>query len=414
MHQLRILLIVLLTSFISSAQNEIKVMSYNVLNYEAGTNRIDDFKTIVSYYTPDLLLLQELKSNAGLQELVGGMNEVSNDPYQSAQFVTQQSNPQSQNKLQQNIIYNTAVFELDEQSHLATNVRDINYFKLFIKDETLATLHDTTFVYVFVTHMKSSTGSSNEQLRLEAAQFTRTFINNMVPPNSNVIVAGDFNIYSNTEPAYQSLVQTGVDNVLIDPFSSYGNWTGSTFSHKEILSQSTRSSALSDGAGGGVDDRFDFVLNSQELMAGNPKLSYVTGSMQSLGNNGTCYNQNITDCSGSLNPVPYSVLSAMYYFSDHIPVVMSLASNIVLETKEINLYDQITIYPNPSRSSTTISFRQNGDYTLELIDVHGKVIRKIETTNSKEVELNELEAGTYFIKINSQKDVPAIKKLIVQ
>lgn len=413
MQQARILILFLLSTFILNAQTEIKVMSYNVLNYEAGANRINDFKTVLSHYTPDLLLLQELKSNAGLQEIVGGINEVSTDVYQSAQFVSQQSSPQSQNKLQQSIIYNTSVFELDWQSHLATNVRDINYYRLFIKDETLSTIGDTTFVYVFVTHMKSSTGSSNEQLRLEAAQFTRTFINNMVPANSHVIVAGDFNIYNNNEPAYQNLVQTGVDNQLIDPFASYGNWSGSSFAHKEILTQSTRSSALSDGAGGGVDDRFDFILNSQELMSGQPKLQYVAGSMKSLGNNGTCYNQNITDCSSG-NPVPFNVLTAMYYLSDHIPVVMSLNSSITLSTEEISLDDQISICPNPTSNEATIQLGNNGNYQIDIIDLNGRLIQSNQIKNAATFQINGLNRGTYFVKVTDENGSSATKKLIVQ
>jgi hypothetical protein len=115
-----------------------------------------------------------------------------------------------------------------------------------------------------------------------------------------------------------------------DPFASYGNWTGSSFSHKEILTQSTRQSQYAgDGAGGGIDDRFDFILFSDAMLSNSSALHFIDGSFHSLGNNGTCYNNSITACSAS-NEVPADVLSSIFYMSDHIPQVCELELNLDL------------------------------------------------------------------------------------
>ena len=53
---------------------------------------------------------------------------------------------------------------------------------------------------------------------------------------------------------------------LRDPINTPGDWNSSSFQPKSVLTQSTRASSIfGDGAGGGLDDRFDFVLLSSDM-----------------------------------------------------------------------------------------------------------------------------------------------------
>ncbi len=352
-----------------SAQTNIKLMCYNVLNYPTGNiaGRVDTLRNIIDYYRPDLLMLQELKTEQGLIDTRNMMNEIGYASFDNAPYVPQQSNPFSDFPLQQSIIYNTDIFGLAEDNLILTEVRDINYYKLWLKTANLAQDNDTTFLHVFVTHLKSSTGGENEQLRLQMAQQFKNYINDNLDSDDLIVISGDFNLYSNSEPAYVELTGSSGGINMVDPLADLGNWSSSSFPHKEILTQSTRSSQYAgDGAGGGVDDRFDFIMFSPSIMQTSGELIYVDDSYLSLGNNGECYNQSITSCIFG-NDVPADVIRSLYYMSDHIPVVCELTTSLVLSVD------------NKRRLVSSINFPRGNTFDQNiLIGVEGQEYNKAE------------------------------------
>ena len=189
-------------------QQEVTVMSYNVLNFPTGNieGREDTLRNIINHAEPDLFLIQELKNDSGLQII---LNESFADlpaAYEATTFVPQQSNPSSGFKLQQAMIYNSDLFGLASEGYLLTEVRDLNKFKLYYKDPELVNGADTIFFYVFVVHLKSSQGISNVEARLAMAQ-TLSFHQQYLEDNASIIVAGDFNVYTSEEPAYQKIAR---------------------------------------------------------------------------------------------------------------------------------------------------------------------------------------------------------------
>lgn len=406
-----LLLCLTLVSFLGSTQLDIKVMCYNVLNYPNGTvNRQDTLEVILNYYTPDILMVQELKSSAGLEQIEDALNAVSNDNYSSGTYVTQQSNPSSSWKLQQNIIYNTRIFGLATEEAFLTDYRDLNYFKLYIKDIGFDN-GDTTFLHVFNTHLKSSQGSSNEQIRFEMAQVLRTRINEL-PVDSYVLCGGDFNLYTSAEDAYQHLIAQGnLVNPLVDPIDMPGNWHNSNFPNKEILTQSTRLSSLEDGAGGGVDDRFDFILQTSNFNNPSGDFRYIPNSYKALGNNGTCYNQNLINCT-TQNNVPANILSALYYMSDHLPVVLELTSDLTLGTHEEHNLENTRIFPNPAKNNIQIKTTSTEALHIEIVNTKGKCVLK--STSENKISVAHLKAGVYFIRLIDKKGNQKTEKLIIQ
>ena len=173
--------------------------------------------------------------------------------------------------------------------------------------------------YVYSAHLKSSTGFEAE--RLTGAQTMRTNAD-ALGANQNVIFAGDWNIYNNSEPAYLHMLSAG-NAQMTDPLGS-GSWAGTGNALKH-----TQSPRLPNGTlvGGGMDDRFDFQLSTAPMHDGLG-LSLMSGSWvyRGLGNDGAHYNNSINAGTNSYyvgNRTRSNALAAdLYDASDHIPVVV--------------------------------------------------------------------------------------------
>ncbi len=390
-------------------------MCYNLLIYPEGNmvNRIDTLSDILNFYEPDLLLLQELKSEQGLLDITEELNNLFGN-YSAGTYVPQISNPSNSWRLQQNLVYNEAIFELVSEEAIETPYRDINYFQLRMLEEDGTP--STDLLHTYVTHLKSSQGSTNEQLRLSMVEVLMERIA-LLPASSNVIVAGDFNVYYGAEPAYELLLSTNGTNTLHDPIDMPG-WAGTNFPNPEIYTQSTRLSSLSDGAGGGMDDRFDFVLLSDQLMNPNTRYVYQTESYQALGNNGTCYNQDLIDCS-TVDNVPFNILQSLYHMSDHLPVVLSLEINENVSTIDLPLSDEdqiIEVIPNPAKTEVTIICEATNPIDLQIFNLQGKLMLAQKGLEPKTtINITELPPGLYIIQtLDKAAGLLDVGKLLIQ
>ncbi|MEM6723665.1 MAG: T9SS type A sorting domain-containing protein, partial [Bacteroidota bacterium] len=383
------------------------------LNYFGNDgSRMDTLEKILDYYTPDLFMVQEIKNSSGFQEIVAAMNNVSDDIYLGGTWAPQISNPGSSNPLQQNIVYNTRVLGLSFETFYTTNIRDINYFKLFLKSAELEAGGDTTFVHVYSVHFKSSQGFTNEQKRLAMAETSKDAMN-LLPPDSYILFGGDFNVYRSTEPAYQKLLEPGLNYQLIDPIDMPGEWTESSFPNKEIMTQSTRLSPLSDGAGGGMDDRFDFVMHSDNLHQGNADLRFVEGSYDALGNNGSCFNQDLINCTTTDN-VPAEIISALYYFSDHLPVVFSMTSDFAVSTGEPIVLDDWRVFPNPTSGRVTIETQAANSAMLIVFDGLGRQVLAQEVAGTTTIDLSRFSPGMYHISLIGENGPQVLERVVLQ
>jgi len=382
------------------AQSDIKIMSYNLLIYPEGemVNRIDTLSKILDFYEPDLLLVQELKSEQGLQNITQELNALFGD-YKAGTYVPQISNPVNSWRLQQNLIFNEAVFELVDENVIETPYRDL-----------------TELLHTYVTHLKSSQGSTNEQLRLSMVEVLINHIS-LLPSESNVIVAGDFNVYYGGEPAYELLLSTNGTNTLHDPIDMPG-WASTNFPNKEIFTQSTRLSSLNDGSGGGLDDRFDFILLSDQLMDPNARIVYQAESYQALGNNGTCYNQDLIDCS-TVDNVSYEMLRTLYHMSDHLPIVLSLDINEAVSTTELPISSEnplIEIAPNPANAQIDLARNGVNPIDLRIFNLQGKLMLEQKLLEQKTtIDINNLPRGLYIVQ-TMDKDAGLLDaaKLLIQ
>ncbi|MEO1497962.1 MAG: hypothetical protein AAFV43_12515 [Planctomycetota bacterium] len=185
---------------------------------------------------------------------------------------------------------------------------------------------DDASVYLYNSHMKAGDSGSDQADRLSEAQQIR-FDADLLGSDANVIYLGDFNIKTSSQAAYTELRSAG-NAQAVDPVG-LSSWPNS-LEARPYLSQSTRTGSIGDGgAGGGVDDRFDMQLVTDDLLDGEG-LSYLgptavglgalEHSYQAFGNDGTSFNAAITSPPTGRSQ-PASVLSALFNFSDHLPVI---------------------------------------------------------------------------------------------
>ena len=83
----------------------------------------------------------------------------------------------------------------------------------------------------------------------------------------------------------------------------------------------------------------------------------------------------------------------------------------------INETDRISgFYPNPANEYTMFNYIPNQDYSLELVDMLGKKIKKIDLSNSGQEHLyvGELSKGIYFGTLLQNDKLISIKKLVVK
>jgi hypothetical protein len=131
------------------------------------------------------------------------------------------------------------------------------------------------------------------------------------------------NFYTRTESGYQAFIAAG-NGAAFDPLGT-ADWTGASNAWKHT--QSPRD-ILADGLiGGGMDDRFDMMLPTAQLMDG-AGIAFITGSYRAVGNDGNHYNLAVNSGTNSYFPAELSrsatLATNLFNAADHIPVLMDL------------------------------------------------------------------------------------------
>ncbi len=308
-------------AFKSKAQDDtITVMGYNLLQYPGSTiGRADDYlKHILKYVKPDVFVVNELTNTTGANYiLTNALNFDGAPSYEKASFA-------ANNSLNNNAYYNEDKLELVEQYVISTSPRETDGYLFYVKDPNLAFHQDTVFFTVYVTHLKAGSTTSDESSRSSAA----TAIRNNLDGKSNIdnhFLIGDFNVYNSTEGAYTTFLGSGACQ-LYDPLNEAGIWHNNS-DYELIHTQSTRTTSFGGGATGGMDDRFDFILCTNDIIQGSNRMEYVSGSYVALGNDGNHFNTALT-AAPTNTLYPDSLVQDLYNMSDHLPVVARFAVDL--------------------------------------------------------------------------------------
>jgi endonuclease/exonuclease/phosphatase family metal-dependent hydrolase len=298
----KFLLLFLFFSITIFSQDNVRIMTYNILNYPGTdtTTRNPYFREIISATEPDILVVQEMRSQAGMNGFLNNIMNSASSGYAAGIFI---DGPDTDN----GIFFKDSKFNFISNVPVKTALRDINEFKL-----AHSNTGDTIIIYSL--HLKASSGSANEALRAAEVDSLRKATSSL-HPEAYFLVAGDFNIYKSSEQAYQKLLNQDQSGYFVDYINITGTWNNSAYSNYHT--QSTRTRSFGGGANGGLDDRFDMILFSQTVYD-NGGITFIPGSYKVFGNDGYKFNDSINSYPN--NSVSQEIADALHYASDHLPV----------------------------------------------------------------------------------------------
>ncbi len=364
-----------------SAAEDITFVNWNILNYPGSTGaaRNAHFRTVLTEVGPDLLVVQEMLSQTGVDSFLGSvLNTMEPGEWSAGVF----SNGYDTDNA---VFYRTSVFDIVDSGIISTALRDINWWQM----QFLSTGDEFR---LYTAHLKASSGSSNEAKRLAECQELRNDLDSLAA-GTHYIFAADLNVYKGTESAYQLLLSAG-DGQLIDPISQNGNWHNNA-GYASIHTQSPRVTSFGGGATGGMDDRFDQILVSNEFLDATG-LELLPATYNAFGNDGAHFNQAIN--AGGNGVVSQAVADAIHAAADHLPVVVTLSSpaNTSVATAAPALQYRLVATPNPFNPTTMIRFHaeRSGHLSLAIYDPAGRLIATLANEVRNAGEVTALWNGT--------------------
>jgi aminopeptidase N len=87
-------------------------------------------------------------------------------------------------------------------------------------------------------------------------------------------------------------------------------------------------------------------------------------------------------------------------------------NNFLASTETINKSDLIDIYPNPNNGIFTISTKDAGNYTVDILDTKGRIIAQKTFKQNIQIDLSKEIKGLYLIQINSTSGNQTIRKIV--
>jgi hypothetical protein len=296
----------------------------------------------------DILALQETTSNPitiapivnGLNSFYGVAGMYSNSTYQATETGDDVADGNGPNA----IVYNTKTVQLlasvpvdpsGGAGNLGSSSGELREVMRYEFAPAGVAPTATNEFYVYVSHYKSGTKSSDLTERLGEAQIIRTNEVIDLPANARVLYVGDYNITTSGEASYQTILSNTAPNGIhqgqgIDPMNPTNNpninWGTSTTATNILAMESDSATNLR--------YRDDLEVMTTNVYYGAPGgFKYVPGTYHVFGNNGTTpyYSSVNSGSNTSLNNRlmtngPVFISAAQLYLdlanaSDHLPVV---------------------------------------------------------------------------------------------
>jgi endonuclease/exonuclease/phosphatase family metal-dependent hydrolase len=383
------------------------MVTYNLLQYD-GSERNEYLKTVLDELNADLIVVQEMQSQDGVDEFAQTVlnNEYSTIPFHGDGY----SNDN-------HVFYNPFIMDLISSTYIPTALRDIAEYKIRFPrtDDTL---------YVYSAHLKAGNpdfgDGDDDEKRLAEVTILRDNYLNYHSQGTKFIVAGDLNLYTADEAAYQKLLAEEVGNYgqSFDPIDRSGGWHNNV-SFADIHTQSTRTTDLGDGGStGGMDDRFDFILVSEALIE-----KVESGSYEAYGNDGDHFNQDINQ--GTNSAVSAEMADALHAASDHLPVMADFDLSISGIESDIDnkLPSKFTLnqnYPNPFNPTTKINYELpiTNYIDLSIYNTLGQKVATLVSENQSagsygvQWDASDFSSGVYLyiLRVGSEQ---VVKKMVL-
>ena len=332
MRRLFVLLPFLLLSSITVTAQEsdtVRVCTYNILRFAPTSNdRFDELRSILNEIDPQILVIQELSSREAHDVFEDSIASTLNRPLASIGFY-------SHNDVQDSyvaIYYDSALMVYLYGGGWTDTPRTMVSGRFFHRPS-----RDS--FEIMTGHWKAGESSEDEAQRLTSGElvweYFLHFLKNDDYPLDNMIFAGDMNVYSEDEPGY-GVLMWGDTSLFVDPINRQGDWNND-IEFADVHTQSTRVRSFGGGVTGGLDDRFDQILVSRELLE-----YYVPGSYTTFGNDGQHFNDSINALPNlAVGPV---MAQALHDASDHLPVYLDLVfPRVTTDVKDESMRYQLDL-----------------------------------------------------------------------
>ncbi|MCI5054474.1 MAG: T9SS type A sorting domain-containing protein [Flavobacteriales bacterium] len=321
-------------SFQGFTQDTLTFISYNLLNFPNGASyycgssnqhipeRDDTLKIILEHLKPTVLAVCELQTSAGADSILKrSLNSWAGGIYKQSQFVPIWGG------LQTHLFFDSTKVELVDQHMVTVASRDISHF-------ILKHLGSGEIIHAFVAHLKAGNYQNDRDKRADQTNDLMAYIDTTCS-NESYVLMGDLNFYTGSELGFQNLI---ANNKFLDPINEIGSWSNN-YAYRHTHTQSPRYNKKFDcGATGGINDRFDFILCSENLMDSSSGIKALASSYRVIGNDGNHFDDGIMWQGNSSQP--QEVLWALYHCSDHLPVVLDFVVESCSDTIELLSFQQ--------------------------------------------------------------------------
>ena len=413
---------VLFLSNLSAQQDTLTIMHYNVLNYGNTSNFCPESKyplsnkskyirTIIDYVKPDIVSFNEVSPEPHFHDSLANALQNGN----STAYKLAPATNLAKSNLVNLLFYNTEKVALHSAKVIRHSLRDINVYRMYYKD--LQPMSDTVFFTCIVAHLKAGSGKDDATTRASMTNAIMEWLQR--ESYQNYFLMGDFNLYSSTEEAYQTLTSGGASVRFFDPLDREGNWHDNS-SYANIHTQSTRLANTGCFAQGGLDDRFDFILFNETVKESALNVSYLSDSYHAVGNTGGFFNDSVHYVEGM--SVSKEVMEALRGNSDHLPVTLKIA----VETSQRQTVRQGSKHPriqvsisNPVAENLLVWIQSDKkeQFKLHIRDTKGSFVMEqdlswIKGQETKSIPLHHLPCGIYILTIVDGNGIQSVKKFV--
>ncbi len=176
--------------------------------------------------------------------------------------------------------------------------------------------------YLYNSHFKANDTATDQNRRQIEATAIRADAD-ALGASTYIVYAGDYNVSGAAEAAFQTMIGAG-NGRAIDPANRIGEWRNNA-SFKDVFTQAPAFNAPDGLVGGGLDDRFDFQLLTDDWFDGQG-MEYRSNSYRTFANNGSVrMNASINDAANTALADLANrrqILDLLATVTDHLPVVV--------------------------------------------------------------------------------------------
>jgi endonuclease/exonuclease/phosphatase family metal-dependent hydrolase len=378
------ILFVFLLTFISYAQETVRIMAYNICEYPNVQTYGDTayrnpyFRIVLGESDPDILSVEEMTSQTNALGFLTNVLNHNGNNYAMAEFI---SNANDNNVL----YYKTSKFSMISTPYIVDNSGHITIlFKLYNINT-----RDTLVIYSI--HLDS--GEQNGD-RLTQVQTIRESADSLSEKEYYMGI-GDFNMYGGDEEEEPAgyIFNTASGGYFIDPLGLQDepNWSASFLTAANTFASRTTSfgGGTTTSGSGGMDERFDLILISQTVND-EGGITLNTNSYTTMGNDGNHNDKSVNQLPNTA--VSSTVADALYWASDHLPVYA-----------DFNFGS-----PSPGGIAFT-QFGSDDPDIIEFITLNDHMdLTKLKITDSEINSSGELVNGngTYDLNNTPWKDIP--------